>query len=311
VSAITALKYGPDLPSSGLMIPANEGRGTLSTPDRGRTAFGLASLLLHGAALVVLTLMVTRPLPPAPPEEVVVELVFEQPPVPAIRPAPPEPVEAPPPVIASPVPKPVAPPPAPPAEAPSPVIASPVPEPVAPPPEPTVAQPTPSPELPSAPPTPMAVPVEPPLAPPPIRQPAPLGPKPLPRIAPRQPVARPSLAEPTPSAAAAPIAAPAAPPATAPTVDPRWQAAVSAWIAAHKVYPEDARRRGEEGPVGVRFTVDRLGRVIEAAVVAGSGSGLLDQAALALLRQAVLPAFPSDMTEQRVTIRTSIRYSLR
>jgi protein TonB len=118
-------------------------------------------------------------------------------------------------------------------------------------------------------------------------------------------------AAPPASTPPAPSAAPATPPAAAPTVDPHWQAAISAWIAAHRVYPEEARRRGEEGPVAVRFTVDRSGHVIEAGIVSGSGSALLDEAAVALLRQAVLPAFPPSMTEARVTIRTSIRYSLR
>jgi protein TonB len=94
-------------------------------------------------------------------------------------------------------------------------------------------------------------------------------------------------------------------------VDPAWTASVSGWLAVHKTYPDQARRRGEEGRVGVRFTVDRSGRVVDAAIVAGSGSAQLDEAALALLRQATLPAFPADMTQPRVTITTTVRYSLR
>jgi TonB family protein len=50
---------------------------------------------------------------------------------------------------------------------------------------------------------------------------------------------------------------------------------------------------------------------VEAAIVAASGSRLLDDAALALLRQAGLPPFPPDMTQARLTITTTIRYSLR
>jgi protein TonB len=99
-------------------------------------------------------------------------------------------------------------------------------------------------------------------------------------------------------------------PAT-PVVDPGWEAAVSRWLASRKTYPEEARRRGEEGSVAVRFTVDRSGRVVEAAVVAASGSPLLDEAALDLLRQAAFPAFPADMTQARITITTTVRYSLR
>jgi protein TonB len=110
-----------------------------------------------------------------------------------------------------------------------------------------------------------------------------------------------------PAAAAAPVPAPTAPP----IIDPRWQASISSFLASRKIYPEEARRRGEEGRVAVRFTVDRSGRVVDAVIVTASGSTLLDEAALALLREAALPPFPPDMTQPRLTITTMIRYSLR
>jgi periplasmic protein TonB len=94
-------------------------------------------------------------------------------------------------------------------------------------------------------------------------------------------------------------------------VNPRWTAAVSALLASRKTYPEEARRRGQEGHVAIRFTVERSGRVVDAAIAAASGFTLLDDAALALLRQAVFPAFPPDMTQATVTITTTVRYSLR
>jgi protein TonB len=103
---------------------------------------------------------------------------------------------------------------------------------------------------------------------------------------------------------------PATGPAT-PVMDRSWVTAVSAWLAAHRTYPAQARERGEEGNVSVRFTVDRSGRVVEAAIVKASGSILLDEAALEMLRQAILPAFPAGMPQAQVTITTSIRYSLR
>jgi protein TonB len=109
--------------------------------------------------------------------------------------------------------------------------------------------------------------------------------------------------------AVAPLAAPA--PAAARLVDPAWQAAVAGWLLSHKAYPEDARRRGDEGRVVVRITVDRSGRVLDASVVGPSGSELLDSATVAMLRNASLPAFPASMAEPRITISTSIRYSLR
>jgi len=101
------------------------------------------------------------------------------------------------------------------------------------------------------------------------------------------------------------------PVAAAPVVDPSWQAAVFGWISSRKSYPDEARRRGEEGRVAIRFTVDRSGRVLDAAIIGTSGSELLDQAALALLREASLPPFPAAMARARITITTALRYSLR
>jgi periplasmic protein TonB len=106
----------------------------------------------------------------------------------------------------------------------------------------------------------------------------------------------------------APLPAPAS---AAPVVDPGWQSLVAAWLSAHKSYPDEARRRGDEGRVVVRFTVERDGRVRDASVVTGSGSALLDNATAALLRDATLPAFPPAMSRDRITITTAIRYSLR
>ena len=50
---------------------------------------------------------------------------------------------------------------------------------------------------------------------------------------------------------------------------------------------------------------------MDAVVVGTSGSALLDEAALGLLRQATVPPFPATMTQPRITITTAIRYSLR
>jgi protein TonB len=102
-----------------------------------------------------------------------------------------------------------------------------------------------------------------------------------------------------------------APPVLAPVVDPSWQASVFGWLASRKTYPEEARRLGEEGRVAIRFTIDRSGRVLDAAIVSASGSQRLDEAALALLQRASLPPFPATMAQARITITTTMRYSLR
>lgn len=103
-----------------------------------------------------------------------------------------------------------------------------------------------------------------------------------------------------------------APPRTAGSlIDPVWGASVQSWLAAKKTYPEQARTRGEEGTVSIRFTVDRSGRVLDVSLTGGSGSDRLDQATLALLSTAMLSPFPAAMTADQVTITTAVRYRLR
>jgi protein TonB len=86
--------------------------------------------------------------------------------------------------------------------------------------------------------------------------------------------------------------------------------ALSAWLASHRVYPEEARRRGEQGAVTVRFTVEPSGRVVDVSVVRSSGSPRLDAAAEAMLRGAVLPPFDPSMRQAPQTATVQIRYSL-
>ena len=179
----------------------------------------------------------------------------------------------------------------------------------------------PAPEPPTAPPPPDELP-PPPEAPPPepaptLTQPAEPLPVPPPPPRPRPPPPRPEAPA---TAAPAPVMAPAsvatAPPAAsapepaAPAVDPRWSRSVSEWLEAHRTYPDEARRRGEEGRVALRFTVDRSGAVLDVELVHSSGSPRLDAAALALLRTAALPPFAASMTAGQITITMQIRYGL-
>lgn len=142
--------------------------------------------------------------------------------------------------------------------------------------------------------------------PPPRPKPAqpaerPAAPKAEPRrTAPSVQPARPAAAAPAESASAAPAAA--ATTNTLATVAPGWNALLAAWLAANRRYPDEARRRSEEGEVTVRFTVVSDGRVSEAAVVKGSGFAALDAAALRLLQGATLPA-PGIEATRTVRIR--------
>jgi len=84
-----------------------------------------------------------------------------------------------------------------------------------------------------------------------------------------------------------------------------WNSLFAAWLAERKKYPEAARRRGEQGNVTLRFKIAGDGTVLEVALVAGSGSPALDEAAEAMLRDAKVPP---PLTEISRTVR--VRYRL-
>lgn len=179
-------------------------------------------------------------------------------------------------------------------------------------------------EAPTQPGAPLA-PSEPAAAPEP-EQPPPPEPSPPPEPAPAvvaapQPPPRPEIRPRHPAPAAPASAAPAAPAPAAPAeaglsapvgISPDWRDAVAAWLQAHKTYPYEARRRGQEGQARVRFTIARDGRVLDAVILDATGSVALDRAVGALLdalRQSRFP-FPAAMTLAEITQTVNIRYTL-
>ena len=260
----------------------------------------------HGLCLVLLILFLpaVRAPVPLPPAMGGVEVVFappppqpdkspvqaetrpppiETPPVEAPTPDPPpdEPVaatEPPPPVPEAPAPI-VEPPPPPIPEAPPRVIVSPVPQ------KPVVKHP----------PKPVVRHLE--------------QPPPTPAFAPAQPA--PTLT-PAPAApqqtAMAPTPVPA--PIPSPEISPGYLGLLSAWLESHKHYPDSARQRGEEGRAVLHFDVDRNGHVLEFAVVKSSGYADLDAAIEDMMRGAALPPFPASMTQSRIPVSVTIRFSL-
>ncbi len=128
---------------------------------------------------------------------------------------------------------------------------------------------------------------------------------------------RPTLPAPSePIAAATP--APAAPvemqatPVLAPVVpapiaadaqadaEAAYKARVRQAVAEHKHYPKLARRMQEEGRVVVEFTLESSGALVAVRIKQGSGSELLDEAALQAVRDAApFAPFPEGSTRQR------------
>ena len=234
----------------------------------------IASILGHGGVLALLVLFAAQ-LPPVPlpqPRKSGIEVML----------APPQPVaETPPPILEPP---PVAETQPPPPEPPPPVVI-PKPEPPPPPPKPVVHKPVVKPPPPRRPP------------PQPVRE-IPPEPLPLPRAMP-QPA-------PMQTAALPPMPAPH----PAPPVSPGYRAALSAWLEGHKRYPDSARSRGEEGRAVLRFRVDRSGRVLNYGVVSSTGYPDLDAGIDAMMRGAILPPFPADMTASDVEVSVTVRFAL-
>ncbi len=215
--------------------------------------------------------------------------------------------------------------PAEPAPSPSPPAPAAAPSPMDLPPPPSAPEPEPAAPEPAAPPAP---------APPPLPDPAPPRavpqlprPSPMRRAAPAAakaravPMPRHEQADPSASGAGAlpglpvPAASPAptqaaspVPPATAEAVG-AWRGALAAWLQEHRTYPDAARRDGIEGRAVVRFTIDAAGLVTGVVLVGSSGSPVLDEATLALLRGAHLPAPPAPGPDH-LSITLPVRYSL-
>jgi protein TonB len=180
-----------------------------------------------------------------------------------------------------------------------------------PPPPPPVAAIEPPPPVPEAP-----VPTPEPMPPPPRKAAVKRPPKPAARH-PETPPPNPILAAPSPSPpaiATAPQTAAAATPVPAPVPSPEvtqgYRALLSAWLNSHKRYPETARQRGEEGRAVLHFAVDHSGRVVDYAVAQSTGYADLDTAIEEMMRGAMMPPFPAGMTQPRIEVSVTIRFSL-
>jgi protein TonB len=95
-----------------------------------------------------------------------------------------------------------------------------------------------------------------------------------------------------------------------PDVTANYSAMISAWLEAHKYYPDSARQRGEEGIVGLRFRVDRFGRVLDYTLREGTGYADLDAGIDQMMRGAQLPPFPAGMTQSQIEVSVKIRFNL-
>ena len=247
------------------------------------------SVVGHAVGLALLILLLPAKIPPVPEPLATggIEVVFaplpkpEEPP-PLQAETPPPPVETPPPAL----------------------------EPMPPPPDEPVAAIEPPPPAPEAP-APVVETPPPPAPPKPVVKPQKPVRHHLEEMAPNS---TPAPSQPTQPAVAAPQTAYAPMPVPAPVpsteVSPGYRALLSAWLETHKRYPDSARRRGEEGRAVLRFAVDRSGHVLDFAVAQSSGYPDLDSSIEEMMRGALLPPFPGSMTQSRIDVSVTIRFSL-
>jgi len=73
-------------------------------------------------------------------------------------------------------------------------------------------------------------------------------------------------------------------------------------ISKNRFYPVSARRRGIEGSVDVRLTIDGTGRASDVRVVKTSGAGILDRASVQTIRGCSFPPPPAESITLPITI---------
>lgn len=88
-------------------------------------------------------------------------------------------------------------------------------------------------------------------------------------------------------------------------------ARIRMWLGTHKYYPQAARTSGAQGIVRLYLIVDRKGNVLNVAVAESSGSSILDQAAMDMVKRSEpLPAMTKNMLRTRLEIILPVQFTL-
>ncbi len=96
-----------------------------------------------------------------------------------------------------------------------------------------------------------------------------------------------------------------------PGIEAAYLAALQARLERYKDYPRPAQRRGEEGTVLLRFTINRYGMVVEHAIVQSSGFQSLDNSVEHMIRRAQpLPAIPREMGRDWMEVILPVQFQL-
>jgi len=91
-----------------------------------------------------------------------------------------------------------------------------------------------------------------------------------------------------------------------------YNAVVLAHLLRYRVYPEQARAAAVTGVSTVRFTLGASGNVIAVSLAGSSGTGTLDQAAVAMVQRASpFPPIPPSLGKASMTFAAPVRFNLR
>jgi len=97
---------------------------------------------------------------------------------------------------------------------------------------------------------------------------------------------------------------------TARRVRATWQKELSAHLDKHKKYPSD--RLQKAATISVRFTLDRMGRVLSSSIEQGSGDAAFDQAALAMVQRSdPVPAPPPLIADEGLTFTVPVIFRVK
>ena len=80
------------------------------------------------------------------------------------------------------------------------------------------------------------------------------------------------------------------------------------WWDQHSFYPPEASQTNEGGNVRVHIVIAPNGQVMSIEVAQGSGSSVLDTAAVAVFRNAHLPPFPPGTPAQPADVVVTLHY---
>jgi periplasmic protein TonB len=168
--------------------------------------------------------------------------------------------------------------------------------------------PAPAPDVPPPPPVRQAE-IRPPT-PPPAPMPVPPPPQPVAQAhPPRAPLQRAAARAPAnPAGAHAPTGQNAAGGASGGNNGAAWMGKLKQWWDQHSFYPKEASQTNEGGNVKVHIVIAPDGEVTSIEVVQGSGTSVLDAAAVAVFRNAHLPPFPPGTPAQPADVVVTLHY---